>query len=267
MKNLLLNELNRMKYLTNHERGVVISEQKIVLKEQEEPTFDDLLWNLQNDRLKDFKFDIGRSNLTTEDTSYVAVEHKRDLLFLQKNPQTVFKYKKGELSKVGTWKWVIDLESTSKWKYKLVIVPTNTSTTNTITTDATTATNITTDATTATNTTQKEKLRSPIDKNLLIDPNLKVEDGNINFRLKNPEIETNIYAPVTGKVQIKNSWFDFDTNGTPIYVTDDTIYKVKNGDSVKKGDIVAILPAKADRNQRFERIWTGVYWAKPEDFE
>jgi biotin carboxyl carrier protein len=262
MKNLLLNELNRMKYLTNHERGVVISEQKIVLKEQEEPTFDDLLWNLQNDRLKDFKFDIGRSNLTTEDTSYVAVEHKRDLLFLQKNPQTVFKYKKGELSKVGTWKWVIDLESTSKWKYKLVIVPTNTTATNT-TTDATTATN-----TTTTNTTQKEKLRVPVDKERLVNPTLvKDKDGHIMFHLKDRDLETNIYAPMSSTVhKIGNGWVWLKTNNKTVtmFYPNDTKLKVKEKDLVNKGQIIATLPKK-DRRSEYESIWTSD--VSPEEFE
>jgi biotin carboxyl carrier protein len=246
MKNLLLNELNRMKYLTNHERGVVISEQKIVLKEQEEPTFDDLLWNLQNDRLKDFKFDIGRSNLTTGNTSYVAVEHKRDLLFLQKKPQTVFKYKKGESSNVGTWKWVIDLESTSKWKYKLVIVPTNT---------------ITTDATTATNTTksnseiQSEKLLRPISKDQISSEEVKIlhNESMLVFTSKKPSDEHQILAVQTGEVGgVFNNLLRISSpNGINIYIYYPEFAKinVKSGDQVKKGDVIGVIPSNPNRTE------------------
>ena len=60
-----------------------------------------------NEKAKNYKFDISRSDLKSGDESYAAVIYKGDLLLLQKNPQEVYKFKKGKKIDVlgRTW-WI-----------------------------------------------------------------------------------------------------------------------------------------------------------------
>jgi len=296
MKNLLLNELNRMKYLTNHERGVVISEQKRILKENDEwcePDFELLVRELKNgwhgDKYRWLPEESYNFREKQNDDSYVVlvpkmktllpkINFERNKIYLQGDGK-IFRVFKGKRHPFGNWCY----KPSPKGNDEMELFVNTTRNPDKKTADATTATNTTTDATTATNTTatnttatnitatnttQKEKLRVPVDKERLVNPTLvKDEDGHIQFRLKDPDLETNIYAPMSGTVYLmRDGWVRLNTNdkSITIFYPSDTNVKVKEKDLVNKGQIIATLPKKDGRSV-YDYIWTSR--VSPEEFE
>jgi biotin carboxyl carrier protein len=267
-----------MKYLTNHESGFVISEQKRLLKENDEcePDFELLVRELKNgwhgDKYRwlpeesyNFRYE------DQDDDSYVVlvpkmktllpkINFERNKIYLQGDGK-IFRVFKNKRHPFGNWCYKPSPKGNDEME--LFINTTRNPDKDEKTADATTATNTTTDVTTTTNTTtdatttNNTQPNKENQKGTLIKPfkeEIKLCNDNVSetFCMENL-VGGPIVSPVDGEVVaasdsgINIEFFDNGQKLTIMLVTDDgkTTPMVSEGEKVVKGKTIGSIVKNA----------------------